>query len=433
MLFEEALMIAFWGEYRMLEDIGKAAKYASRALAKLNSTQKKELLLCISDTLEKNISFVLEANAKDMAQAEKNGISKALQDRLFLNEDRLKGIIADVRHVAGLEDPIGQIIGGDTLDNGLTLTRLRVPLGVIGIIYEARPNVTVDIASLCLKTGNAAILRGGKETLSSNMALLSLIHQALVQCGLPKETIQYIENPDRALISDLLRLDTYVDMIIPRGGQSLQTFCKENATIPVILGGIGVCHIFVDETADMDAAQKIIENAKVQRPSVCNALETLLVHSNIAETFLPKMAKHLSSLGVTFHACSISLPLLEAAGAKVCSVQEEDLCKEWLSLDLNVCVVASFESAIEHIQTYSSGHSEAILTGSFAHAESFVAEVDAAAVYVNASTRFTDGGEFGLGAEVAVSTQKLHARGPMGLEALTTYKWVGYGNNLVRE
>ncbi|WP_039045526.1 glutamate-5-semialdehyde dehydrogenase [Plesiomonas shigelloides] len=418
-----------------LTDMGYAAKQASYRLATLSSAQKNQALHLIADELVAREAEILAANARDLFAAEAAGLSSAMLDRLRLTPERLQGIASDVRQVSRLHDPVGEVIDGSRLDNGLDLVRRRVPLGVIGTIYEARPNVTIDVASLCLKTGNAVILRGGKETVHTNQAMVAVIQHALAECNLPAAAVQSIDDPDRALVTELLTLDKYVDMIIPRGGSGLQALCREQATIPVITGGIGVCHLFVDASADLIGAVSVIENAKVQRPSVCNALETLLVHRHIAADFLPELANYLHSLGVTLHACPESLALLQAAStrAQVIPVQAEDYVDEWLSLDLNVKIVGDLDEAIGHINHHGSGHSESILTQTLAHADRFTLEVDAAAVYVNASTRFTDGGQFGLGAEVAVSTQKLHARGPMGLEALTTYKWIGYGDNLIRK
>ena len=332
-----------------------------------------------------------------------------------------------------LADPVGKIIDGDTLDSGLKLERVRVPLGVIGTIYEARPNVTIDVASLCLKTGNAVILRGGKETRYSNEILVEVVQNALSQAGLPKAAVQAITDPDRALVMEFLKLDRYIDMIIPRGGAGLHELCKQHSTIPVIVGGIGVCHIFVEKSVDQKKALRVIDNAKTQRPSTCNTLETLLVQESIAEEFLPKLVRHLNNKNVKYHADSAALAILQAANAPAEDIQDVELCNEWLSLVLNVVIVRDLAHAVEHIREYGTGHSEAILTSSQKLAQQFVAQVDAAAVYVNASTRFTDGAQFGLGAEVAVSTQKLHARGPMGLEALTTYKWVAIGDYTIRK
>jgi len=416
----------------MLEQMGKAAKAASWQLAVLSAAAKDRALMAIADSLEAHAEVILAANALDMADARQSGLSEALLDRLLLTPARLSSIAADVRQVCRLTDPVGQVIDGRLLDNGLTLERRRVPLGVVAVIYEARPNVTVDVAALCLKTGNAVILRGGKETHRTNAATVKVIQQALVDCNLPAGAVQAIDNPDRALVNELLRLDRYVDMLIPRGGAGLHKLCRENSTIPVITGGIGVCHIYADETIDIDAALKVIENAKVQRPSACNSLETLLVHQAIAPVFLSRLSRYLQPFGVTLHADEIARPYLADGPAACIPVEDANYGDEWLSLDLNVKVVDGFEQAVEHIRHYGTQHSDAILTQSLANAERFVREVDSSAVYVNASTRFTDGGQFGLGAEVAVSTQKLHARGPMGLDALTTYKWIGYGDNLVR-
>jgi glutamate-5-semialdehyde dehydrogenase len=321
------------------------------------------------------------------------------------------------------------------MPNGLKIHRQRVPIGVIGVIYEARPNVTIDVAGLALKTGNAAILRGGSETVNSNLALTELIEQALAEAGLPRDAVQYIGDPDRARVTELLALDSDVDMIIPRGGAGLHKFCRENSRIPVITGGIGICHLFVDESADLDAALAIIHNAKTQRPTVCNALDTALVHRAVAAAFLPRLVAHLSAAGVTFRADASAQPFLAQGGAlppAVVPAGPQDFDTEWLALILGLKVVDSLDEAIAHITAHSTAHSDGILTRDQAHAAQFVAEVDSAAVYVNASTRFTDGSQFGLGAEVAISTQRLHARGPMGLRELTIYKWVVIGAGHVR-
>ncbi|TKI03329.1 glutamate-5-semialdehyde dehydrogenase [Martelella alba] len=416
----------------MLEQMGKAAKQASWQLSVLSSAAKDQALLAIADRLEAQSEQILAANALDMTDARQNGLSEALLDRLLLTPARLAAIANDVRQVCRLTDPVGQVIDGRMLDNGLKLERRRVPLGVVGVIYEARPNVTVDVAVLCLKTGNAVILRGGKETHRTNAATVGVIQDALAACRLPREAVQAIDNPDRALVAELLRLDRYVDMLIPRGGAGLHKLCREQSTIPVITGGIGVCHTYVDEAVDIAQALNVIENAKIQRPSACNSLETLLVHQAIAPEFLAALSRRMQGLGVTLHADERAMPYLSGGPAVCVAVAEEEYQDEWLSLDLNVRVVTGLDQAVEHIRMYGTQHSDAILTQSLGVAERFVREVDSAAVYVNASTRFTDGGQFGLGAEVAVSTQKLHARGPMGLEALTTYKWIGYGDNLVR-
>lgn len=416
----------------MLEQMGIAAKAASYQLALLSSREKNQVLNKIADYLESQTEEILRANAEDLSDARANGLSDAMLDRLALTPARLRGIADDVRQVCSLADPVGQVIDGGLLDSGLRIERRRVPLGVIGVIYEARPNVTVDVASLCLKTGNAAILRGGKETWRTNAATVKVIQQALQECGLPAAAVQAIESPDRALVGEMLKMDKYIDMLIPRGGAGLHKLCREQSTIPVITGGIGVCHIFVDDSAEIAPALKIIVNAKTQRPSTCNTAETLLVHRNIADTFLPALSKQMAESGVTLHADPAALPLLQNGPAKVEPVKAEQYDDEYLSLDLNVKVVADLDEAIAHIRAHGTQHSDAILTRTLRHANRFINEVDSSAVYVNASTRFTDGGQFGLGAEVAVSTQKLHARGPMGLEALTTYKWIGFGDDTIR-
>ncbi|HBU8230125.1 glutamate-5-semialdehyde dehydrogenase [Morganella morganii] len=416
----------------MLEQMGKAAKAASWALAQLSGKQKNQALTRIADLLEQNSAPILAANELDIAKAREQGTSEAMLDRLLLTQARLESIAADVRKVCQLADPVGEVIDGGVLESGLRLERRRVPLGVVGVIYEARPNVTVDVASLCLKTGNAVILRGGKETHNTNVAMVSVIQQALSECGLPQAAIQAIDTPDRALVNELLKMDRYVDILIPRGGAGLHRLCREQSTIPVITGGIGVCHIFVDETADLHKTLPVIRNAKVQRPSVCNAVETLLVHEKVAAEFLPLLSDHMTADNVTLHADPAALALLKNGPAKTEAVTEAQLSDEWLSLDLNVVIVKDIDGAIEHIRHYGTQHSESILTQSMSQADYFVSNIDSSAVYVNASTRFTDGGQFGLGAEVAVSTQKLHARGPMGLAALTTYKWIGVGDHTIR-
>ncbi|EII8644278.1 glutamate-5-semialdehyde dehydrogenase, partial [Salmonella enterica] len=400
----------------MLEQMGIAAKAASYKLALLSSGEKNRVLEKIADELEAQMESILSANVQDVEQARANGLSEAMLDRLTLTPARLKAIADDVRQVCNLADPVGQVIDGGLLDSGLRMERRRVPLGVVGVIYEARPNVTVDVASLCLKTGNAVILRGGKETYRTNAATVRVIQKALKACGLPEAAVQAIDNPDRSLVNEMLRMDKYIDMLIPRGGAGLHKLCREQSTIPVITGGIGVCHIFVDSSADIAPALKIIVNAKTQRPSTCNTVETLLVHQDIAERFLPALSKQMAESGVTLHGDETVMQL--HGPAKLVPLKPEKLDNEFLSLDLNVVVVENMDGAIAHIREHGTQHSDAILTSDMHNAARFVNEVDSAAVYVNASTRFTDGGQFGLGAEVAVSTQKLHARGPMGLEAL---------------
>jgi glutamate-5-semialdehyde dehydrogenase len=358
----------------------------------------------------------------------------------------VKALATATRDVVALPDPVGEVIDGGLRPNGLRLVRRRTPLGVLGVIYEARPNVTVDIATLSLKTGNAVILRGGSETLRSNIALVVVIRSALAACSLPLDAVQIITDPDRALVAELLRLDTYVDMIIPRGGPGLHKLCRETSTIPVITGGIGICHLYVEPSADLERAIDVIINAKTQRPSVCNALDTLLVHRQIAGAFLPKvaaaLAAHTAKAGATMElrAAGEAWDILSSAAqagavgtTEVTEAGAEDFDQEWLALILGVKVVGGLDEAIDHIQEHSTFHSDGILSNDWAHVSRFVDEIDSAAVFVNASTRFNDGGEFGLGAEVAVSTQKLHARGPMGLQELTTYKWIAYGDMHVRK
>ncbi|MDW1891627.1 glutamate-5-semialdehyde dehydrogenase [Vibrio sp. Vb1574] len=413
-----------------LTNMGKAAKDAAFELATASTAQKNQALAIIADELEANSAAILAANAKDIELGCEAGLTDALLDRLLLNEERLTAIANDVRNVISLNDPVGSEIDSKVLENGMSLSRRRVPLGVVGVIYEARPNVTIDIAALCLKTGNASILRGGKETFFSNMELVKVIQSALAKANLPAASVQYIEKPDRELVSQLLKLDDYVDMIIPRGGAGLHKMCKENSTIPVIIGGFGISHIFVDESADLEKSLNVVENSKVQRPSACNSLDTLLVHEKIAAQFLPMIVERMNDK-VTF----VTEPKAKALMAQATQIRdavEGDFDTEWLSYTLGVKVVSDVKDAIDHMRVHNASHSDAIMTNSLENSELFINSVGSAAVYVNASTRFTDGAQFGLGAEVAVSTQKLHARGPMGLEELTSYKWVGKANYLAR-
>ncbi|MEZ9411520.1 MULTISPECIES: glutamate-5-semialdehyde dehydrogenase [Vibrio] len=413
-----------------LTNMGIAAKDAAFHLATASTAQKNKALAIIADELEANAATILEANAKDIDLGREAGLTDALLDRLLLNEERLTGIANDVRNVISLNDPVGSEIDSKVLENGMSLSRRRVPLGVVGVIYEARPNVTIDIAALCLKTGNASILRGGKETFFSNMELVKVIQSALEKAELPAASVQYIEKPDRELVSQLLKLDDYVDMIIPRGGAGLHKMCKENSTIPVIIGGFGISHIFVDESADLEKSVDVVENSKVQRPSACNSLDTLLVHEAVAEAFLAQLTQRLA--GKVTLVADTSAKSLIAGFEDQRDAVEGDFDTEWLSYTLGVKVVADVAEAIDHMRVHNASHSDAIMTNSLESSERFINSVGSAAVYVNASTRFTDGAQFGLGAEVAVSTQKLHARGPMGLEELTSYKWVGKANYLVR-
>jgi len=414
-----------------MKEIGKRAKNASRQLARAKTDEKNRVLSLIADELIAQCDRILRENVKDVEAATVAGLSPALIDRLTLNESRLNGVAADVKRVASLPDPIGETFDHTTLPNGLKLYKQRVPLGVLGVIYEARPNVTIDAASLAIKTGNAAILRGGSETLNTNRALIQVAHHALESNQLPVTAIQFIDDPDRARVAELLALHDYVDVIIPRGGAALHQFCRDNSRITVITGGIGICHLFVDDSADLEKAVEVIHNAKTQRPTVCNALDVVLVHRAVAANFLPRVVARLAADGVTFRVHESAAAFV--AHSSAASAGEKDFDTEWLSLVLSLKVVDDLDEAMDHIAQHSTGHSDGILTRDDDRANRFIAEVDSAAVYVNASTRFTDGGEFGLGAEVAVSTQRLHARGPMGLRELTTYKWVGVGEYHVRK
>jgi glutamate-5-semialdehyde dehydrogenase len=406
--------------------MGKVAKASARVLAITPASQKNVALTAVVEALEANKAHILDANSQDVMDARKDGLSEALVDRLTLNPVRLAGILADVRKVTELDDPVGEEFDQTVRKDGLKIRKRRTPIGVLGVIYESRPNVTVDVAALALKSGNAAIMRGGKETARSNQALIEAIAQGIRAAGLPAQSIQSITDPDRNLLLGLLKLYQHIDMIIPRGGAGLHRFCRENSTIPVITGGIGVCHLFVDSSADLDKSLEVILNAKTQRPSVCNALDTLLVHEEIAAAFLPRLVEHLSQSGVSFRADEIAMKSLKGWN-EVTPADPDDWDQEWLSLVLGLKVVGGLEEAIDHITEHSTGHSDGILTKEQQNANIFVDQVDSAAVFVNASTRFNDGAELGLGAEVAVSTQKLHARGPMALKELTTYKWVVVG------
>ncbi|GGB33600.1 gamma-glutamyl phosphate reductase [Oceanisphaera marina] len=415
-----------------LEQMGQAARDAAYVLADSSTQVKNQALLVMADALEAAAERILAANQQDLNAARESGISDAMLDRLMLNPERLAAIASDVRNVVSLPDPVGSELDSRMLENGMRLSRRRVPLGVIGVIYEARPNVTIDIAALCLKTGNASILRGGRETFHTNQELVKVIQQALTASQLPESAVQYISEPGREWVSGLLKLDQYVDMIIPRGGANLHKLCKEQATIPVIIGGYGIGHIFVDDSADVLRAIEVIDNAKTQRPSVCNTIDTLLVHDAIAASILPLLSERMASKKVELVADADALALLSSGPAKVRAAVEGDFDTEWLGLTLGVKLVPDVNAALAHLRRHNASHSDAILTNSMASAERFINGAPSAAVYVNASTRFTDGAQFGLGAEVAVSTQKLHARGPMGLEELTSYKWIGQADYLIR-
>lgn len=414
-----------------LEEMGQRAKAASVKLAQATTDQKNAALIAIADALEANRERIVTVNAQDLDDARAAGVDPIyIRDRLDL-EKRMDGIIADVRKVAELADPVGVAFDEQTLENGLKVSKRRTPLGVLGVIYEARPQVTVDVAALCLKSGNAVILRGGSEVLRSNMLLVEILSEALQSAGLPADAFQYINSTDRKYVGELLRLQAYVDMIIPRGGNALHQFCRENSMIPVITGGIGVCHLYVDASAKLDEALNIIHNAKTQRPAVCNALETLLVSEEVAAEFLPQVVAHLAKDDVVFKAEPRAYALLEG-NERVSPAGPDDFDTEWYALILSLKVVDGLQEAIEHIRQHSTFHSDGILTQDWDAANRFLDEVDSAAVYVNASTRFTDGSALGLGAEIAISTQKLHARGPMALTELTTYKWIIIGDGHIR-
>ncbi len=406
-----------------------AAKQASQAASLLSTKEKNDALTAISRILVQQADSVLEANAIDLAKAKENGMPVVMQDRLLLTRERIEGIASSVLDVVKLADPIGQVVEGYRTVNGLNIQRVRVPMGVIGIIFESRPNVTVDAAVLCLKAGSAVLLRGGKEAFHSNLAFVRLMQQALEECGLPKELIQLVEDTSRETATKMMTLNGLLDVLIPRGGAGLIRSCVENATVPVIETGTGNCHMYVDATADLDMAVNIVFNAKTSRPSVCNAAESLLVHRDVAQAFLPICQKKLAEKNVEIRGCEETCKIL---GDLAVPATEEDYGKEYQDYIISCKVVGSVEEAIRHINHYSTGHSECIVTKDLDSADQFTAAVDSAAVYVNASTRFTDGGEFGLGAEIGISTQKLHARGPMGLKELTTVKYVIRGNGQIR-
>jgi len=416
-----------------LEEKGKAAKAASRKLAFLSTEIKNKALLNIAESIIDKQDEILAANKIDYEEAKASGMSKAMLDRLMLSPSRLEGIAQDTRTVAALPDPVGEVFEMRTLPNGLQISRRRVPLGVIGAIYESRPNVTVDISSLCLKSGNAVILRGGKEAINSNKALARIAQEACHRAGVPDGAIQLIESTERTLVNQMLKMKGIIDLIIPRGGAGLIKLVSENAAMPVVTGGIGVCHTYVDKNADLNKAVAIAYNAKVQRPTVCNALDCILVHNQIAQAYLPAIAKEWAKAGVEIHCDERAMAILKpTASLKLVPAVDEDWGKEYLSLKAAIKVVNSLDEALEHIEKYGSGHSEAIVTEDRSAATRFLNEVDAACVYANASTRFTDGGQFGLGAEIGISTQKFHARGPMALKELTSYKWIILGSGQVR-
>jgi glutamate-5-semialdehyde dehydrogenase len=409
------------------------ARQASAVLRRSSDDQRNAFLGALAVLLRRQATEIATANALDRSEGERAGLSAALLDRLLLDGPRIDAMAADVEHVATLPDPLGERFDARLLPNGLAAHKRRVALGVLGVIFESRPNVAIDVAALAIKTGNAALLRGGKEAIHSNRLLVAIAREALVAAGLPADLLQFIDSVERDASLALLQLDDLIDLIIPRGGAGLHAFCRRESRIPVITGGIGICHLYVDEHADLVRALPVIRNAKVQRPTVCNALDTLLVHRAVAAQFVAGVVERLGADGVEFRCDDASLPLADAvAGARVAPAGDTDFDTEWLALVLGIRVVDNAEQAMRHIEAHSSGHSDGILTEDAALASDFLARIDSAAVYWNASTRFTDGAQLGLGAEVAVSTQRLHARGPMGLTELTSYKWVIEGAYHVR-
>lgn len=412
----------------VIEQMGAKAKEAARALS-VAGNKKNKALNAIADTLIENADTIITANNIDIENGKNSGLTPSLIDRLTLGKDRIEGMADGVRKVATLPDPVGNVISGNTLPNGLTVTRVKVPLGVIGIIFEARPNVTADAAALCLKAGNAVILRGGKEAINSNKAISEIMRNAVEKAGLPKDSIQLITDTSRDSATELMQLSEYLDVLIPRGGAGLIKAVVENSKVPVIETGVGNCHVYVDKYANTDMAAEIIFNAKTSRPSVCNAIETIIIHKDVAAEALPKIKEKLDTKNVQLRGCKITREIL---GNDVVEAEEIDYYTEFLDYILACKVVDSIDEAIAHIAKYSSGHSECIVTRDYNSANIFTSQVDSAAVYVNASTRFTDGGEFGLGAEIGISTQKLHARGPMGINELTSSKFIIEGNGQIR-
>ncbi len=413
-----------------VESMARKAKAAAPILASLPSPRRKEALLRMADNLTRRSEEILSANAKDVEAGKKNGLSSAMLDRLILSPNRIAAMAEGIREIAAQPDPVGEVTRMWTRPNGLLVGKMRIPLGVVGIIYESRPNVTADAAALCLKSGNAVLLRGGSEALESNLAIGRVIQGALAEEKVPEEAVQVIPVADRNAILEMVQLEEYLDLIIPRGGEGLIRFVVENSRVPVIKHYKGVCHVFVDESADPEMAESICINAKVQRPGVCNAMETLLVHEGIAEAFLPRMVEKFRELGVEVRGCERTRAL---CGEDVVSATEEDWPTEYLDLIVSVKVVPSLDAAIRHIERYGSSHTEAIVTKDYANAQAFLKRVNSSVVLVNASTRFSDGQQLGLGAEIGISTTKLHAFGPMGARDLTTTKFVIFGEGQVRE
>ena len=414
-----------------VEQRARAAKQAARRLSTLSTEIKNDALNRLAASLVSRTSQILEANAADVERGRADGLSSAVLDRLTLTAERIETIAKDVRAVALLPDPVGETIEMRRLPNGMTVGKIRVPFGVIGAIYENRPNVTVDIASLCLKAGSATLLRGGKEARDSNIVLGRVINAALAEAGVPDGAVQVIESSDRALVGEMLQMKDYIDLVVPRGGEELIRFVEKNATMPVLIGGIGVCHTYVDRDADLEKARAIVVNAKTRRYSICNALDTVIVHAGVAERFLPHVADALAAKGVELRCDARAHEILEGR-PRVLRATDEDFGKEFLALVASVAVVDSYDDAVDFIYRYSSGHSDAIVTENYTTGMRFLREVDTAVCYVNASTQFTDGAQFGLGAEIIDATQKFHARGPVGLREICTYKWIVFGDGQVR-
>lgn len=416
-----------------LQQMGKRARAAARTLAKLTTLSKNDALLRIADALKTRQEEILAANEKDVDASRCDGIDEAIFGRLRIDAKKLDGMADDVRKIVALSDPTGESFDSTTLPNGLLVSKRRVPLGVIGVIYESRPNVTIDISILCLKSGNAVILRGGKEAINSNTVLAQIVRDAIAGAGVPEDAVQFVESTDRAMVTEMLDMAEYIDLVIPRGGAELVRRVARDAKMPAITGGIGVCHTFVDKTADVDMAVDIAYNAKTTAPYVCNALDTILVHSSAAPTFLPRVAAKLADADVELHCDKRALSLIgKQTGMAISPATDKDWGQEFLSLTAAIKVVDSLDEAIDHIERYGSGHTDVIVTEDYTSSQRFLNEVDSSVVMVNASSRFNDGGQLGLGAEVAISTNKMHARGPMGMRELTSYKWTVLGSGQVR-
>ena len=416
-----------------IEAVERAARVrrAARQLGTASTDLKDTALLRVADAIEAETDALLAVNGPELERARANGLTDAFLDRMTLTTDRIAGIAHDVRAVAALPDPVGEVEEMTTRPNGLQIGRMRVPLGVIGAIYESRPNVTADIAAVCLKSGNGVLLRSGTDAHASSGALAAILQRETVAAGLPEHSVEFMRSTDRAEVGAMLRADEYIDIMVPRGGAELIRRVRDEASMPVIAGGIGVCHTYVDDEAELEMAERIVVNAKTQRPSVCNAMDTLLVHADVAASFVPRIARALGDRGVTLHVDDRAAPFVGETAPSL-PVELDDYDREWLSLDCSVHIVDSLDEALDHIDVHGSGHSEAIVTDSYAAAQRFQREADASAVFVNASTYFNDGGQFGLGCEVGISTGKMHARGPMGLRELTSYKWVVLGTGQVR-